>query len=107
MKHSIRHITAALVLACAVSGCGASNEDIGEIVRESMKEFFASDPDYGSCGLIVTEVVVIHVENKQYKGLATVWYRGQSRQIVITIVFDGEYAFWEVEMDSFFFLEDW
>ena len=98
---------AALVIAASISGCGASTDDIGAVVKESMQETFSSDPDLRPYGLRVTEVTLIHLEGKHYKGMATVVYQGQPRQVTVTVLWDGEYAIWETSADSLLFLGGW
>ena len=105
-----------------VSLVGCSNmlvttEDLTQAVKESITETFAVEYP----NMVVQEVMLVHVDGKQYKGYANIFSKGidfndeedmmnilltngqgrsivdETHQITISVIYDGKSFMWEIQ----------
>jgi len=93
----------AMLLACCslfltLTGCHASPEHIGDVVKDSMQSTFDKDPNFANYHFKVDKVVATKKDDTNYDGMATVEYNGQPHQVPIHITVDSsDNANWKTD----------
>jgi len=72
-------------------------------VKQSMAAKFAADPDLSKLHMTVERVTLLHTQGHDYQGIATVLYKGQSEQISVDVIANGDQMMWKVPPGSFAF----
>ncbi len=103
MKYLSKVILAVFFLVL-LTGCGLSKEDIGQAVKESMQETLKSDPSFKKYNLKVSDVSVFQKGGNNYKGMVSIEYKGNSHNVSVEILVDGNNVMWEAEPGSFLFV---
>ena len=93
----IKHLFASLLLAMtlALSGCGASTDDLAKEVLASMEETFAQDA--ATRHVKIKDFTLIHEDGKKYKGLLNTMEHGEKFTYSVEVTYDGSNFMWEVQ----------
>ena len=104
-KHLLLSI---LALSLAVlSGCGGQSTDtIAEIVKRGLQEQLEKNPSLKDEYLVVSDVAVVKEQGNRYRGIATIVFEGEAREIPIGITADGENVMFEVAPGAFLFIAE-
>jgi len=92
------------LLVLGFSGCGATDEQIGETVRTSMQNTLDTDPQFARWNLQVTRVQVVHQTDNLYQGVATIRFRATSHSVPVQVTYDGNNVVWKTDPGAFSFV---
>jgi hypothetical protein len=89
------------LLAVLYSGCGATDEQIGDAVQMSMQNMLDTDPRYFRWHLKVNRVQVVYLTGNLYQGTATIISRGSAHRLPLLVTYDGGSVTWETNPGAF------
>ncbi len=70
--------------------------------KKAVQRYLDDDPATGALKLTVTQVLVIHVDGNEYRGMATVrTYKGTTRDAPVSIIVDGDNYIWESDKEGY------
>ena len=69
-----------------------------------MQSTLDSDPDLREYRLVVTTVQVFKKGDETYRGIASIRHDGESHDVFVDILVDGENILWEAPPGSFLFI---
>lgn len=94
-------ISASLLILTA---CAPSNDSIAESVQVSMQEKFNTDAIFRTMNLTVERVNVVNTSGNNYKGIATLRYKGGLHDVNVEVIADGQSVIWEVPAEEWLFV---
>ena len=84
-----------IVVSCSVFfSCKMSSE---KLAKEVQKDIVATFQENGTNVKVTKDLVLIKIANTLYTGLITLSADGETEQVSVSVVYDGDTFMWEIE----------
>lgn len=90
-------------LTCVLLGCGLSNQEIADIVKQSMQDTLKNDGKFKQYDMTVEDVQILK-QSDQYKGIVKIKYDADTYSVGVNVTVDGSQVMWEAPPGSFMFI---
>lgn len=101
---------ASLLLACVLTACSPSTEDITGTLKESLQETLNTDSDYAEYKMNVGNIQLMKLSDGNYKAMADIYLDGETHTVPLDVYVSDDFldyqVMWEAKPGAFAFVAE-